>query len=147
MQCLWLLEEEGDSYVRQSKYALALKRYHQIFAVSFSSFISASWTDASTIQTFDEIEDDQFDFHSYCSRKSTLRSYIECVAFRLARHQLADSPLSLMRYSDGLRAHARYQSTAKSAINVRPPSLQCLLLLIPLARRFICDFMMIRNLS
>ena len=29
------------------------------------------------MQTFDEIEDDQFDFHSYCIRKSTLRSYIE----------------------------------------------------------------------
>lgn len=33
MQCLWLLHEEGDSLVRQRKFALALKRYHQIFAV------------------------------------------------------------------------------------------------------------------
>ena len=32
-----------------------------------------------------------------------------------------------MRYSDGLRAHARYQSTAKSAINVRRISLRPLL--------------------
>ena len=33
MQCLWFLEEEGLSYTRQAKYALALKRYHQIFNV------------------------------------------------------------------------------------------------------------------
>lgn len=41
MQCLWLLQEEGDSFVRQSKFALALKRFHQIFAVSSSSVFLA----------------------------------------------------------------------------------------------------------
>ena len=34
MQCLWFIQEEGASYSRQHKYALALKRFHQIFAVS-----------------------------------------------------------------------------------------------------------------
>lgn len=34
MQCLWLLQEEGESFVRQGRFALALKRYHQIFDVS-----------------------------------------------------------------------------------------------------------------
>lgn len=33
MQCLWFLEEEGVSFTRQKKFALALKRYQQIFDV------------------------------------------------------------------------------------------------------------------
>lgn len=34
MQCLWILEEEAKSFIRQNNHALALKRYHQIFKVS-----------------------------------------------------------------------------------------------------------------
>lgn len=70
------------------------------------------------MQTFDEVEDDQFDFHSYCIRKSTLRSYVEWVISPVPL-RFANFLCSLMRYSDGLRSHARYQSTAKSAISVR----------------------------
>lgn len=37
MQCLWILEEEAESFIRQNNHALALKRYHQIFKVSLES--------------------------------------------------------------------------------------------------------------
>ncbi|KAK4702781.1 N-alpha-acetyltransferase 15/16, NatA auxiliary subunit, partial [Phenoliferia sp. Uapishka_3] len=83
MQCLWFLEEEGLSYTRQSQFALALKRYHTIFNI------------------FTEVEEDQYDFHSYCLRKMTLRAYV-----------------NLLRYTDQLRAHPRYIAAAKGAINI-----------------------------
>lgn len=83
MQALWLLHEEGLSYTRQEKFALALKRYHQIFNI------------------FAEIEEDQYDFHSYCLRKMTLRAYVD-----------------LLRYMDQLRSHPRYYAAAKGAIEI-----------------------------
>ncbi|KAL8280686.1 hypothetical protein RQP46_007009 [Phenoliferia psychrophenolica] len=83
MQCLWFLQEEGQSFERQAKYALALKRYHQIFNI------------------FTDIEEDQYDFHSYCLRKMTLRAYV-----------------NLLRYADNLRSHPRYMDAAKGAIEI-----------------------------
>jgi len=38
MQCLWFLLAEGDSYRRQGKLGLALKRYHQIERVQSKAF-------------------------------------------------------------------------------------------------------------
>ncbi|ORY88359.1 NMDA receptor-regulated protein 1-domain-containing protein [Leucosporidium creatinivorum] len=83
MQCLWILEEEAKSFIRQNNHALALKRYHQIF------------------KTFHDIEEDQYDFHSYCIRKGTLRAYIQ-----------------LLRYNDTLRSHPSYVAGAKGAIEI-----------------------------
>ncbi|KAI5478629.1 hypothetical protein MNV49_004771 [Pseudohyphozyma bogoriensis] len=83
MQALWVLEEEGKSFARQSKFNLALKRYHQMFNV------------------FQEVEEDQYDFHTYCLRKMTLRAYI-----------------NLLRYSDQVRSHPRYFNAAKGAIEI-----------------------------
>ncbi|KAI9912420.1 hypothetical protein PsorP6_005219 [Peronosclerospora sorghi] len=59
MQCMWYEIECGKSQLRQKKYALALKRF---FAVE---------------KHFNDFVDDQFDFHTYCIRKMTLRSYIQ----------------------------------------------------------------------
>jgi hypothetical protein len=59
MQCMWLTLEEGDSYLRQGQNGKALKRYHTVD------------------KFFADIFDDQFDFHTYCLRKTTLRSYVE----------------------------------------------------------------------
>jgi N-alpha-acetyltransferase 15/16, NatA auxiliary subunit len=61
MQCMWLTLEEGDSYLRQGQKGKALKRYHTVE------------------KFFSDIFDDQFDFHTYCLRKTTLRSYVEYV--------------------------------------------------------------------
>ncbi|GAA5916478.1 hypothetical protein JCM5296_005897 [Sporobolomyces johnsonii] len=83
MQCLWFLQEEGDSYLRQQKWGLALKRYTQILDI------------------FQEIEEDQYDFHAYCMRKSTLRAYVE-----------------MLRFEDKVRDHARFAAAAKGAIEI-----------------------------
>uniref|UniRef100_K3WMA8 Uncharacterized protein n=1 Tax=Globisporangium ultimum (strain ATCC 200006 / CBS 805.95 / DAOM BR144) TaxID=431595 RepID=K3WMA8_GLOUD len=55
MQCMWYEIECGQSQLRQKKYGLALKRF---FAVE---------------KHINDFVDDQFDFHTYCIRKMTLR--------------------------------------------------------------------------
>lgn len=52
-------------------------------------------------QHFSEIIEDQFDFHTYCMRKMTLRSYV-----------------GLLRLEDVLRAHPFYFKAAKCALEV-----------------------------
>ncbi|GAA5902731.1 hypothetical protein JCM6882_004052 [Rhodosporidiobolus microsporus] len=83
MQCLWFLQEEGDAFVRSEDWGKALKRYHQIY------------------DTFQEIEEDQYDFHAYCMRKSTLNAYIE-----------------LLRFENHLRDHPHYARAADSAVKI-----------------------------
>lgn len=53
------------------------------------------------IQHFSEIIEDQFDFHTYCMRKMTLRSYV-----------------GLLRLEDILRSHPFYFKAARCAIEV-----------------------------
>lgn len=53
------------------------------------------------LQHFSEIMEDQFDFHSYCMRKMTLRSYV-----------------GLLRLEDVLRSHPFYFRCARVAIQV-----------------------------
>lgn len=52
-------------------------------------------------QHFVEITDDQFDFHTYCMRKMTLRSYVD-----------------LLKLEDVLRMHPFYYKAAISAIQI-----------------------------
>ena len=59
MQCVWYLTEDGQSYLRQRKLGLALKRFHQILNV------------------FDIWQDDQFDFHNFSLRKGMIRAYVD----------------------------------------------------------------------
>ncbi|SCZ97206.1 BZ3500_MvSof-1268-A1-R1_Chr4-2g07060 [Microbotryum saponariae] len=94
MQCLWILQEEAQSFLRQGKEAMALKRYHKLFDHAHGRHLRS-------IQIFTEIEEDQYDFHSYCIRKSTLRAYID-----------------MLRFVDSLRSHPRYVAAAKGAIQV-----------------------------
>lgn len=61
MQCHWFHIEEGYAYLRQKNYGKALKRFHV------------------TQKIFDDIYDDQFDFHGYCLRKMTIRAYVKYV--------------------------------------------------------------------
>ena len=53
------------------------------------------------LQHFTEIIEDQFDFHTYCMRKMTLRAYV-----------------GLLRLEDVLRNHPFYFKTAHIAIEV-----------------------------
>lgn len=38
MQCLWILQEEAESFSRQGNHGVALKRWHQIFKVRARAF-------------------------------------------------------------------------------------------------------------
>eukprot|EP00186_Timspurckia_oligopyrenoides_P003403 CAMPEP_0182441344 /NCGR_PEP_ID=MMETSP1172-20130603/275_1 /TAXON_ID=708627 /ORGANISM="Timspurckia oligopyrenoides, Strain CCMP3278" /LENGTH=905 /DNA_ID=CAMNT_0024635545 /DNA_START=29 /DNA_END=2746 /DNA_ORIENTATION=- len=66
MQCMWYELEAGDAFLRLNEFSKALKRY---IAVN---------------RHFDDILEDQFDFHTYCLRKVTLRSYINTI--RMENH-------------------------------------------------------------
>jgi tetratricopeptide (TPR) repeat protein len=70
MQCMWFLTEDGQSYARQGKYGLALKRFTTIYNI------------------FDVWQEDQFDFHSFSLRKGQIRAYVEMVRWedRLREH-------------------------------------------------------------
>lgn len=61
MQCVWYLIEDGESYLRQNKLALAFKRFQQVYNI------------------FDTWTEDQFDFHSFSFRKGMIRAYVDMI--------------------------------------------------------------------
>ncbi|KAG6901442.1 hypothetical protein C0995_011955 [Termitomyces sp. Mi166 len=83
MQSLLYLIEEADAHYRNGKLNLALKKYHAVQKV------------------FDEIEDDQYDFHGYNLRKFTLNIYTK-----------------LVKWEDRLRSHPGYVRAALSASRI-----------------------------
>ncbi|XP_047027460.1 N-alpha-acetyltransferase 15, NatA auxiliary subunit [Helicoverpa zea] len=83
MQCMWFQTEAAAAYKRLHQWGEALKKAHEVD------------------RHFSEIMEDQFDFHSYCMRKMTLRSYV-----------------GLLRLEDVLRAHPFYFRCARVAIAV-----------------------------
>ncbi|XP_050416023.1 N-alpha-acetyltransferase 15, NatA auxiliary subunit [Patella vulgata] len=83
MQCMWFQLECASSYQRLGKWGEALKKCHEID------------------RHFSEIIEDQFDFHTYCMRKMTLRAYVE-----------------LLQLEDKLRSHPFYVRAAHIAIEI-----------------------------
>ncbi|TSO15269.1 N-alpha-acetyltransferase 15, NatA auxiliary subunit [Bagarius yarrelli] len=83
MQCMWFQTECALAYKAMNKYGEALKKCHEIE------------------RHFVEITDDQFDFHTYCMRKMTLRSYV-----------------ALLKLEDVLRRHPFYFKAAQTAIQI-----------------------------
>lgn len=83
MQALWYLAEEAEAFLRTGNLAMAFKRLGQLE------------------RTFQEFWDDQLDFHSYCMRKMTLRSYV-----------------NLVRFEDGLRSHPAFVRAASVALGI-----------------------------
>lgn len=83
MQCMWFQTEAAEAYKRMGKWGEALKKCHEID------------------RHFTEIIEDQFDFHTYCMRKMTLRAYI-----------------GLLRLEDKLRNHQFYFKAAMTAIEI-----------------------------
>ncbi|XP_028831707.1 N-alpha-acetyltransferase 15, NatA auxiliary subunit b isoform X1 [Denticeps clupeoides] len=83
MQCMWFQTECALAYKNMNKYGEALKKCHEIE------------------RHFVEITDDQFDFHTYCMRKMTLRSYVD-----------------LLKLEDVLRMHPFYYKAARTAIQI-----------------------------
>ncbi len=59
MQCMWYENEFGLSHLRHSNYRLAAKNFNYIE------------------KHFEQIFEDQFDFHQYSIRKFTLNAYFE----------------------------------------------------------------------
>ena len=55
---MWFQTESGYALQRLGKLGEALKKAHEIE------------------RHFDDITEDQFDFHTYCMRKMTLRAYV-----------------------------------------------------------------------
>nr|POE47480.1 n-terminal acetyltransferase a complex subunit nat1 [Quercus suber] len=70
MQCVWYITEDGESYLRQGKYSLALKRFKAVYDI------------------FEIWQEDQFDFHSFSLRKGMIRAYVDMVRWedRLREH-------------------------------------------------------------
>ena len=83
MQCMWFQTESALAYQRVGKYGEALKKCLEVD------------------RHFAEITEDQFDFHTYCMRKMTLRAYV-----------------GLLRLEDILKSHHFYFIAAKIAIQV-----------------------------
>jgi tetratricopeptide (TPR) repeat protein len=81
MQCMWYELASGESYFRQGDLGRALKKF---LAVE---------------KHYADITEDQFDFHSYCLRKMTLRTYVE-----------------MLRFQDRLHSHAYFHKAAAGAI-------------------------------
>ncbi|XP_042496121.1 N-terminal acetyltransferase A complex auxiliary subunit NAA15 isoform X1 [Macadamia integrifolia] len=71
MQCMWYELASGESYYRQSDLGRALKKF---LAVE---------------KHYADMTEDQFDFHSYCLRKMTLRAYVEMLKFQDRLHSNA----------------------------------------------------------
>ncbi|GAB2269440.1 N-alpha-acetyltransferase 16, NatA auxiliary subunit [Dionaea muscipula] len=81
MQCMWYELASGESYFRQGDLGRALKKF---LAVE---------------KHYADITEDQFDFHSYCLRKMTLRTYVE-----------------MLKFQDRLHSHAYFFKAASGAI-------------------------------
>lgn len=64
MQCIWYELASADSHFRQGALGPALKNY---LAVE---------------KHYTDMVEDQFDFHTYCLRKMTLRSYVQMLKFQ-----------------------------------------------------------------
>jgi peptide alpha-N-acetyltransferase len=81
MQCMWYELEAAHSHLRTGDYGRALKQF------------------TSIEKHFLDIVEDQFDFHTYCIRKMTLRAYV-----------------ALLRLEDRLWGHTFYVRAAHGAI-------------------------------
>lgn len=70
MQCVWYLTEDAESFLRQRKVGLALKRFHSVYNI------------------FDIWQEDQFDFHNFSLRKGVIRPYVDMIRWedRLRSH-------------------------------------------------------------
>jgi len=83
MQCVWYELEAAASFARQRKWGQSLKKY------------------AAVEKHFEDYNEDQFDFHSYCIRKVTLRSY-----------------MSVLRFEDEIFGEKSYRKAAEGLIGI-----------------------------
>ncbi|XP_057454244.1 N-terminal acetyltransferase A complex auxiliary subunit NAA15 [Lotus japonicus] len=81
MQCMWYELASGESFFRQGDLGRALKKF------------------LGVEKHYADINEDQFDFHSYCLRKMTLRTYVE-----------------MLKFQDQLHSHSYFHKAAAGAI-------------------------------
>ncbi|KAG8747710.1 hypothetical protein FRC10_011837 [Ceratobasidium sp. 414] len=123
MQSLVFLMQEGEAFRRLGKLPMALKRF------------------SAVAQIFDDMWDDQFDFHSYCIRRYTLGTYSEYMLFTLGVvYMRLMLECSTIDWEDGLKGHAAYR---KAAVEAAKASIPCLsgACIIDRYIRFISDYM------
>jgi N-alpha-acetyltransferase 15/16, NatA auxiliary subunit len=84
MQCVWYLTEDGESYLRQRRLGLALKRFHAVHGI------------------FDIWQEDQFDFHSFSVRKGMIRAYVDMVRWE---DHLRDHPFYTRMVLSAVKAY------------------------------------------
>eukprot|EP00127_Corallochytrium_limacisporum_P000367 Clim_evm62s11 gene=Clim_evmTU62s11 len=83
MQCMWYERDAGRAHRRAGRIGPALKKFHAM------------------LTHFNDFQEDQFDFHSYCMRKMTLRAYVK-----------------MLRFEDNLRSHEYFGAAAAEAIAI-----------------------------
>jgi len=81
MQAMWFEVEAGNACRRSGNVALAMKLFKGVQ------------------KHFDDIQDDELDFHMYCLRKGTLRAYV-----------------SVLRLEDTIRSHPYFVTAASGAV-------------------------------
>lgn len=81
MQAMWYEIHSGRAFLEKKDYGRALKRFLKVDS------------------HFDDFVEDQFDFHSYCVRKQTMRAYVD-----------------MLRMEDKLLAHPTYSKAMSGAI-------------------------------
>jgi len=100
MQVMWYEQEEGESWIRQNQYGKALKRFVDI------------------IKHFQDIYADQFDFHSYCPKKVTLRQYLQMLDFE---DSLTNHPFYVKAASSIIKCYLHlYHNPKPSSIEEDP---------------------------
>jgi len=97
-----LFTRDGDSGGAQALYDMQVSWYENAAAdgmLAAGDLPRALKHYRAVLMHFDDIEEDQFDFHTYCLRKMTLVSYV-----------------SLLRMEDAVRCHEQYGRAARGAI-------------------------------
>lgn len=99
MQVMWYSLAAARSYQRQKNDAMALKQWDNIRRVSRA--VQGGAAALSLPQHYLQIREDQFDFHTYCLRKVTLRAYVD-----------------MLRFADRLHSHRYFFKAACLAVEV-----------------------------
>ncbi|EFJ36800.1 hypothetical protein SELMODRAFT_164833 [Selaginella moellendorffii] len=96
MQCMWYELASGDSHFRQGALGKALKKF------------------VAVEKHYNDMTEDQFDFHTYCLRKMTLRAYVHMLRFQDRLHSF---PFFYRAACSAIRCYlCIYDSPPKTAV-------------------------------
>ncbi|KAI9015949.1 NMDA receptor-regulated protein 1-domain-containing protein [Hyaloraphidium curvatum] len=101
-QVMWWAAEAAEMWARKGEWGRAMKRWYQIEKVGSPGWSAHPADRASSNmipQHFADFYEDQFDYHQYCLRRMTMRSYIQ-----------------MLRFEDRLRSHPFFFRAACGAV-------------------------------